>query len=77
MPTKKTTSGCGCGAFGRHSAFGSGADAFFYGLNNAHINNCLQNSGYNRNNYAPLTHSSGFGSSGKRGPMRIGSNKKR
>ena len=76
MPTysKKPGGGCGCAGFGRQSAFGSNADAFFYPLNKAHVNGCLQNSGYYRNNYAPLTQSSGFGSN--KPVMRIGSKKK-
>ena len=73
MPPRKAP-GCGCGAFGRQSAFGSSADAFFYPLNQGHVNGCLQNSGYYRNNSAPLTHSSGFGSN--KPVMRIGSKKK-
>jgi hypothetical protein len=75
MPPK-TNCGCGGGFGGRHSAFGSTADSFFYGLNKGHIAGCLQNEGYYRNNSAPLSRASGFGSKTGHGPMKIGTKKR-
>ena len=60
MPTKT----CGCG-FG-HNSFGNSANSFFNSLPNP--DKCLPY----RNNFGPLTHSSGFGNK----CMKIGSKKK-
>ena len=65
MPPQK--SDCGCG-FGRKSAFGNSADFFFNNLHDPA--KCLMG----RNNFAQLTHSSGFGKSSY-GPMKIGKKK--
>jgi hypothetical protein len=63
MPPKP----CGCG-FG-HSAFGNSASSFFNSQPNPA--KCLPY----RNNFGPLTHSSGFGNANKK-CMKIGSKKK-